>query len=185
MMADFKESPSQTAGPYVHIGCVPTFAGLQGMYGGNDLGAKMITGDPNGSRITLTCHVIDGDGVPLKDAMVEIWQAGPDGTYGPTEGFSHWGRQPTDAHSGELVFETLKPGATAGQAPHLLAWITARGINLGLTTRIYFADEDNSSDPVLAVAGDRQATLIAQGGDGSYRHDIYLQGAQETVFFDV
>ncbi len=184
-MAALKESPSQTAGPYVHIGCVPTFAGLQGMYGGEDLGAKMITGAPQGTRITLTCHVIDGGGEPLKDAMVEIWQAGPDGRFGPTEGFSHWGRQPTDAETGKLVFETLKPGAVAGQAPHLLVWITARGINLGLTTRIYFPDEDNSDDPVLSLAGDRRATLIAGGGNGTYHHDIHLQGARETVFFDV
>ncbi|MGJ8623059.1 MAG: protocatechuate 3,4-dioxygenase subunit alpha [Yoonia sp.] len=186
-MSDLKESPSQTAGPYVHIGCVPKFAGLTGMYGDVDPGSVMITDADAGEKITLTCTVFDGEGVPLKDAMIEIWQAGPEGAYGETAGFSNWGRGATDSETGLVRFETLKPGAVDGQAPHLLVWIVARGINLGLTTRIYFEDEadQNSNDPVFQLAGDRAVTLVAKKTDGGYSHDIYLQGDQETVFFDV
>ena len=184
-MPELKESPSQTAGPYVHIGCVPTFAGLQGMYGGQDLGATMITGSPTGERITLTLHVVDAAGDPMTDAMIEVWQPGPDGTFGPTEGFSHWGRQPTHADTGEAVFETLMPGAPAGQAPHLFLWIAARGINMALMTRVYFPDNDNTSDPVFALAGTRADTLVAEKSDNGYVHTVYLQGDKETVFFDV
>lgn len=184
-MTDFKESPSQTAGPYVHIGCVPSFAGLTGMYDGQDPGAVMITGAPEGERISLTVSVLDGAGDVLTDAMIEIWQPGPDGSFGPTEGFNNWGRQATDAATGEAVFETLKPGRAGAQAPHILIWIAARGINLALTTRLYFPDEDNSGDAVYALAGDRAGTLVAERTNTGYRHEIRLQGDKETVFFDV
>lgn len=184
-MAAFKESPSQTAGPYVHIGCVPSFAGLTGMYDGQDPGAVMITGNPEGTRMTLSMVVLDGEGAPLTDALIEIWQPGPDGGFGPTEGFSHWGRQATDAATGEAVFETLKPGAAGDQAPHLLVWIAARGINLALTTRIYFPDEENDGDAIYALAGARAGTMVAERTNTGYRHEIRLQGDKETVFFDV
>jgi len=184
MMTDLKESASQTAGPYVHIGCVPSFAGLRRMYNGHDLGATMIQGDVAGQRIVLTGCVYDGDGAALTDALIEIWQAGPDGGF-TTEGFSNWGRQPSHADTGQFQFETLRPGRIGNQAPHILLWIVARGINLGLTTRIYFPDEDNSADPVFALAGNRASTMIAVQTDTGYHTDIYLQGPNETVFFDV
>lgn len=184
-MPDRKESPSQTAGPYVHIGCVPTFAGLSGMYGGADPGARMITGEPEGERIDVTFLIIDGQGEALRDAMIEIWQPGPDGDFGPTEGFCHWGRRPTSSDTGEATFTTLKPGRSGQQAPHILVWIAARGINLALTTRLYFPDEDNDGDPVLRLAGARAPSLVAEKMPGGYRHVIHLQGTEETVFFDV
>lgn len=184
-MPDLKESPSQTAGPYVHIGCVPSFAGLKAMYGGQDPGATMISGDPAGERVILTMRILDGDGDLLRDALVEVWQPGPDGTFGPTEGFAHWGRQPTDADTGDVTFQTLMPGAPPGQTPHILVWIAARGINLALTTRIYFPGLDNARDPVFSLAGDRANTLLATQCDGGFHHTIRLQGAKETVFFDV
>ena len=184
-MADLKESPSQTAGPYVHIGCVPSFAGLNGMYNGTDLGATMITGAPEGERIKLTLKVLDGEGEPLRDALIELWQPSPDGHFGQINGFRNWGRQPTDAETGEARFETLKPGAPEGQAPHILVWIAARGINIGLTTRIYFPDEKNAQDPVFALAGRRAATLVAEPVQDGFNHVIHLQGDNETVFFDV
>ncbi len=184
-MPDFKESPSQTAGPYVHIGCVPSFAGLEGMYAGEDLGRTMITGNPDGQPITLTLRLVNGAREPLKDAMIEIWQPGPDGGFSPIQGFSHWGRQPTDTDTGDAVFETLKPGRSKDQAPHILVWIVARGINMGLMTRIYFPDEDNHGDAVFKLAGSRSSSLLAEAVDGGYRHLIHLQGEHETVFFDV
>ncbi|SFB07725.1 protocatechuate 3,4-dioxygenase, alpha subunit [Poseidonocella pacifica] len=201
-MRYLKESPSQTAGPYVHIGCVPSFAGLEGMYGGNDLGKSMITGDARGERITIEGHVIDGTGTPLKDAMLEIWQAdaaglfhSPEETRGDADpAFTGWGRQPTDAVTGRYRFETVKPGAVPWpdgrmQAPHILVWIVARGINLGLSTRIYFSDEEsaNSADPLLSRIEhqNRVPTLIARRDGATYHFDIHLQGPDETIFFDI
>lgn len=183
-MDDHEESPSQTAGPYVHIGCMPSTAGLEGMYGGKDPGAQMITGDPAGERMTLTLHLTDGAGDPVTDAMIEIWQPGPDGSFGPTDGFSHWGRQPTGSASGGAVFETLKPGGGNGQAPHVFVWIAARGINIALMTRVYFPDAENGDDPVFLLAGERSSTLVAEKTDDGYQHVIRLQGDAETVFFD-
>lgn len=184
-MIDLKEAPSQTAGPYVHIGCVPTFAGLDNMYDGVDLGAHMVTGTPLGQQIELSIKVHDGEGELLKDAMIEIWQAGPDGTFGPTDGFTHWGRQPTDADSGLAIFQTLKPAGPQDQAPHILVWIAARGINMALTTRIYFPDEDNMDDHVFKLAGERASTMVAEKTQNGYQHSCVLRGDNETVFFDV
>lgn len=186
-MTAFKESPSQTAGPYVHIGCVPTFAGLRGIYGDHDPGAVMITDAVTAAPVSLTFTVRDGDGQPLRDAMIEIWQAGPEGAFGKTANFTNWGRAATAFDTGLVTFRTLKPGPVGNQAPHILVWIVARGINLGLTTRLYFPDEAaaNSADPVFRLAGDRAPTLVAQQVTGGYHHEINLQGDQETVFFDV
>ena len=183
-MTPVNETPSQTAGPYVHIGCAPAFAGLVGMYNGRDPGTGMIDGDVSGQRIALTGCIYDGAGDAVTDALVEVWQAGPDGSF-HTSGFFGWGRQPCDPSSGFFRFDTLKPGSVGLQAPHLLLWIVARGINLGLTTRAYFPDEDNRRDPVFALAGERAQTLVAAPTDVGYHLDIHLQGPKETVFFDV
>ena len=104
----------------------------------------------------------------------------------------------TDFETGEWGFDTVKPGACRGrngatQAPHINLWIVARGINLGLNTRIYFEDEAelNATDPVLNVIEweKRRATLIARrserGGQAVYRFDVKIQGEDETVFFDI
>ena len=197
-----KESPSQTAGPYVHIGCVPSFAGLEGPYDA-DLGGKMVRDGAKGMRITLEGQVFDGADAPLKDALLEIWQADADGLFNsPSEtrgtadpAFAGWGRQPTDGATGLYRFETIKPGRVPGpggtlQAPHILMWIVARGINLGLTTRVYFADEAsaNREDPLLTRIEHqhRLPTLMAQPkGDGAYSFNIHLQGPDETIFFDI
>ncbi len=186
-MTAHKESPSQTAGPYVHIGCTPSVAGLSGMYGGKDPGRTMVHPSLAASKIALTFRVYDGDGEPLKDAMLEIWQAGPDGSFNQTDGFENWGRGATDAETGLATFETVKPGGLPDAAPHVLVWIVARGINLGLTTRVYFADEaeQNAKDPIYRLAKDRATTLLARPVEAGYHHDIYLQGELETVFFDV
>lgn len=200
-MADLgyrKESPSQTAGPYVHIGCTPNFSGMA-MYGGADLGATMITGPVQGTQITLTGSVIDGTGAALKDAMVEIWQADAAGRFaGHADAdpyFTGWGRSPGDMDTGAFRFDTVKPGRVAWpdgrlQAPHITVWIVARGINLGLHTRAYFEDEDaaNAADPILSRIEHRARipTLMAQKtGPATYRFDIRLQGDGETIFFDI
>lgn len=198
---DLRESPSQTAGPYVHIGCTPNVAGIK-IYGG-DLGAVMITGPVQGQRMTLTGQIFDGTGTVLRDAMVEIWQADAAGLFASaveTRGqadphFTGWGRCATDMADGTFRFETVKPGRVPFpdgrlQAPHITLWIVARGINIGLQTRIYFADEAdaNATDPILTRIEHqtRVPTLLAQGdGAGNYRFDVHLQGPQETIFFDI
>lgn len=196
-----KESASQTAGPYVHIGLTPNFGGITGVYK-NDLGAVMVNEKTRGERIDVKVRVLDGAGTPLKDALVEIWQADADGLYnspselrGAADGnFSGWGRQPTDMTTGECVFATVKPGRLPYKdgrlmAPHITFWIVARGINIGLQTRMYFADEEtaNREDPVLARIEHRSRvqTLVAQRVGDVYTFDIHLQGDLETVFFDI
>jgi protocatechuate 3,4-dioxygenase alpha subunit len=197
-----KETPSQTAGPYVHIGLTPNFLGIDGVYPA-DLGAAMVNGKTKGERIAIAGSVIDGTGNALKDAVVEIWQADAAGLYpSPHEmrgkadpNFAGWGRQSCNGDTGEFSFVTVKPGPVPyfdgrAQAPHVTLWIVARGINIGLHTRMYFPDEAkaNEADPVLARIEHRNRvpTLIAApAGKGKYRFDIRLQGENETVFFDI
>ena len=195
-----KESASQTAGPYVHIGLVPNFCGISGVYP-SDLGVAMVNARTRGERITVRMRVFDGVGAPLRDALVEVWQADAAGLYNsPSEirgaadpNFIGWGRKATDMETGACVFETVKPGRVPfpdGQlmAPHITVWIVARGINIGLHTRMYFGDEGkaNAEDPILARIEhrDRVATLIAPRDGDTYSFDIHLQGEKETVFFD-
>ncbi|MBZ9738941.1 MULTISPECIES: protocatechuate 3,4-dioxygenase subunit alpha [unclassified Mesorhizobium] len=195
-----KESPSQTAGPYVHIGLTPNFCGIDGVYA-SDLGATMVNDRTKGERIGLRIRVLDGTGAPLKDALIEIWQADADGLYNsPSEmrgaadpNFHGWGRSPTDMETGLCSFETIKPGRVPFRdgrlmAPHITLWIVARGINLGLHTRLYFSDEEeaNAQDPILARIEHRVrvSTLIAERQGDAYVFDIHLQGEKETVFFD-
>lgn len=198
-LTQLKESPSQTAGPYVHIGCVPNFCDITGVYP-EDLGARMVNAKTKGERITVKGTIYDGTGTPLKDALVEIWQADAAGLYPGNDprgaadpNFTGWGRQAGDYDTGEWQFDTIRPGAVPFpdgrmMAPHISLWIVARGINIGLNTRMYFPDADNSADPLLTRIEhqNRVATLIAEKeADGVYRFDIYLQGEKETVFLDV
>ncbi len=198
-----KETPSQTAGPYVHIGLAPGAAGFD-LYK-QELGWDIAGPNAKGERIRIEGIVIDGTGSPVKDVLLEAWQANADGNYAHPEGggdveqgFRGWGRVITDFETGEWGFNTIKPGSTQGrnvgtQAPHINLWIVARGINVGLNTRIYFDDEAeaNAADPVLNLVEweRRRATLIAKRTerDGAvvYRFDVKLQGEDETVFFDI
>jgi protocatechuate 3,4-dioxygenase alpha subunit len=195
-----KETASQTAGPYVHIGLAPTWAGIKGAL--SDLGTAMVNDKTRGERIIIKGRVIDGSGTPLRDCLIEIWQADAAGLYAsPSEtrgsadpNFTGWGRGTADATTGEFRFETIKPGRVPFpdgrmQAPHISLWIVARGINLGLNTRLYFDDEGeaNAADPVLMRIEhkSRIPTLIAKRDGNTYSLDIYLQGPNETVFFDI
>lgn len=199
------ETPSQTAGPYVHIGLIPKQAGF-------DIFENNFTGDiagPGvaGERITIEGHVIDGTGHRMKDVLIESWQANAAGRYhhpadrqdrALDKGFRGWARTGTDFSTGLFAIRTVKPGSAAGRrgrkamAPHVNFWLAARGINIGLATRMYFGDEEaaNSEDPVLNIIeqAERRKTLIAprslRGSEVVYRFDIYLQGERETVFFD-
>ena len=188
---NLRETPSQTAGPYVHIGCIPTFAGLGAVYP-QDLGKFAIEDGAKGQIITITGSIYDGAGWAFRDAMFESWQCdaaglfpGQDGADANVNGFCRFA---ADGETGEFTLRTVKPGRVGGQAPHIALWIVARGINTGLQTRIYFADEDNDGDPVLSRIEQRHRveTLIAKKtGDAAYRFDIHLQGQKETVFLDM
>lgn len=155
----------------------------------------------SGARVTLTGTVVDGEGAAVTDALVEIWQSDADGRCAsrreisrvpPREEFNGFGRVATD-DAGRFSIETVKPGPVPGpedrsQAPHLVVGLFARGLLTRLATRVYFDDEPaNGADPVLVcVPPQRRGTLIAVStGPGHYRFDIALQGAHETVFFDV
>lgn len=198
-----KETPSQTAGPYVHIGLAPGAAGFD-IYE-NELGQDIAGPNAKGERIRIEGLVIDGTGSPVKDVLLEAWQANADGVYAHPEhagvvedGFRGWGRVITNFETGDWAFDTVKPGPVVGRsgklmAPHINLWIVARGINIGLNTRMYFDDEAdaNAADPVINIVEweNRRATLIAKrserDGQVIYRFDIRLQGENETVFFDI
>jgi protocatechuate 3,4-dioxygenase, alpha subunit len=195
-----KESPSQTAGPYVHIGLAPGAAGFNIFE--RELGWDIAGPDAQGTRIRVEGIVYDGTGAPVKDVLIEAWQADANGIYPHVEdprhadcatGFRGWGRVITDFDTGVWGFDTIKPGVVQGRnaramAPHINLWIVARGINIGLNTRMYFDDEDNAADPVLNLVEQvhRRDTLIAHKiRPNTYRFDIRLQGEGETVFMDI
>ena len=170
---------SQTVGPYLHIGL--TWLIIE------NLASARVAGE----RVSIEGRIVDGDGQPVNDAAVEIWQADSRGRYG-TKSFRGFGRSATDAN-GVFRFRTIKPGRVAGpdeklQAPHIAVNIFMRGQLKQLVTRIYFpGDAANAADPVLRlVPAERRATLIARksGEAGALRWDVILQGKDETVFFD-
>lgn len=204
-----RETASQTAGPYVHIGLAPSAAGFDIFE--NNFGSVLVGSKTKGERIRIEGRVFDGIGTVLKDVLIEIWQANAAGKYAhPADrqpgkaidpNFRGWGRSCTDFDTGLYTFDTIKPGRVEGRngremAPHISAWVVARGINLGLNTRIYFSDEAeaNAQDPVLNVIEweTRRQTMVAErldrktdSGAVVYRFDIRLQGEGETVFFDI
>ncbi|SEE69607.1 protocatechuate 3,4-dioxygenase, alpha subunit [Rhizobiales bacterium GAS191] len=200
------ETPSQTAGPYVHIGLIPKQAGFEifeNNFSGNIAGPGVV-----GERITIEGRIFDGTGHSAKDVLVETWQANAAGRYNHAadsqdkeldKGFRGWARTGTDFATGVYTIRTIKPGCVAGRkgrktmAPHVNFWLASRGINIGLATRMYFGDEEtaNLDDPVLNIIEQpgRRETLVAprseRDGTVIYTFDIYLQGDRETVFFDV
>jgi protocatechuate 3,4-dioxygenase, alpha subunit len=180
----------QTVGPFFKIG-------LSWLYQEDVAGPGA-----SGERITIEGRILDGDGKPVPDGVIEIWQANSHGKYAhpddaqdkPLEpGFKGYGRIPTD-EQGRFRFTTIKPGRVPGpneklQAPHLAVSVFTRGLLRRLMTRIYFPDEpSNNEDFALSlVEPARRSTLIAQkvaGGSGALAWDVVLQGPNETVFFD-
>jgi protocatechuate 3,4-dioxygenase alpha subunit len=182
---------SQTVGPYFKIG-------MQWL-DQNNLAAEAVSGE----RVTVQGRVLDGDGLPVSDAVLEIWQANSHGKYAHREdtqdkplesGFTGFGRVPTD-QDGVFRFATIKPGPVPGlngveQAPHLVISIFMRGLLKRLVTRMYFpGDARNAVDPILLLVDPaRRSTLVAlatTGGACALEWNVILQGAHETVFFDV
>ena len=194
MPAKLIPTPSNTVGPFFHLGMDrPAWSDL--------------TGDnPAGDRIAIEGRVLDGDGLPVPDAIVEIWQANAAGRYNHPDDhqedkpldphFRGFGRAATDA-DGHFRLVTIKPGPVPGsgnalQAPHINVALFARGLLKHLYTRIYFADEAaNAADPLLSAIEDSAGrdTLLARrtarAGPAIYHFDIVLQGANETVFLDI
>jgi protocatechuate 3,4-dioxygenase alpha subunit len=186
---DLTPTPSQTVGPYLHLGLTDSRSI-----------SRVAADGTKGEQVRLSFRVLDGEGAPVPDAMIELWQADSDGNYplqdGTVDGaaFSGFGRLAT-AEDGSCTFETIKPGCVPGpaetaQAPHINVSILGRGILKRLSTRVYFAGEPaNAADPILAlVPEDRRATLLARpdpARGGNWIFDVHLRGASETVFFDV
>ncbi|MEJ2899046.1 protocatechuate 3,4-dioxygenase subunit alpha [Acinetobacter sp. NS-4] len=202
---ELHETPSQTGGPYVHIGLLPQQANIEVFE--NNFNNQLVKENTLGERIRLEGQVFDGLGLPLRDVLIEIWQADANGVY-PSDAdiqdkqvdpnFLGWGRTGADFNTGFWSFNTIKPGSVPGrkgttQAPHIALIIFARGINMGLNTRVYFEDEAeaNAQDPVLKGIewAPRRQTLIAKceerDGEVVYRFDIRIQGEDETVFLDI
>jgi protocatechuate 3,4-dioxygenase alpha subunit len=184
---------SQTVGPFFHDCLLRAGAHLP----------TLVSAETRGERIRVVGRVLDGDGLAVPDAMIELWQANAAGRYKhpldtrdlPLDpGFTGFGRTATDEQGG-FWFETIRPGpvpfdATATQAPHLSLAVFGRGLLNHLFTRVYFADDPaNAHDPILLrVPEERRATLLARrdetAGAALYRFDILLQGPSETVFFN-
>jgi protocatechuate 3,4-dioxygenase alpha subunit len=184
-------TPSQTVGPYLHIGL--DWLNIR------DLAPQAADAE----RITILGRLLDADGQPVPDGMIELWQANAHGKYAHPadtrdlplqQGFLGFGRQPTNAQ-GEFTFNTIKPGAVPAangqmQAPHILVNVFARGLLRQLVTRLYFPGDDHASDPVMqTVPQERRTTLIAIPQPGNASHlqwNILIGGgAHETVFFDL
>ena len=202
---ELHETPSQTGGPYVHIGLLPKQANIEVFE--NNFNNQLVKENTLGERIHLEGQVFDGLGLPLRDVLIEIWQADANGVYPSAAdiqgkvvdpNFLGWGRTGADFETGFWSFNTIKPGSVPGrkgttQAPHIALIIFARGINIGLNTRVYFEDEAeaNAQDPVLKGIewAPRRQTLIAKreerDGEVVYRFDIRIQGEDETVFLDI
>jgi protocatechuate 3,4-dioxygenase alpha subunit len=192
-------TPSQTVGPFFAYGLTPNEK-----YDWKDtFSNNLVTPDASGEKIRIEGRVLDGDGKPINDCMLEIWQADAQGRYAnpadkrslPNARFHGFGRIGTD-ENGAYSFATIKPGSVPGpngtaQAPHIVVAVFARGMLRQSYTRIYFADEaGNASDPILAVVpAERRDTLIAKramkNGHPVYTFDVNMQGGAETVFFEI
>jgi protocatechuate 3,4-dioxygenase alpha subunit len=187
------QTPSQTVGPYFAMRIAAS-------------GENVLPVPEGAERIVITGRVLDADGDHVEDALVETWQANPEGRYNHpddqrdlslSEGFSGFARAKTEFDTGEFRLETVKPGPVPDpegepQAPHISMIIQARGMLNPVFTRLYFSDETAANDHDLVmrrVPAERRETLVAELVEGSdpkeYRFDVRLQGDNETVFFDV
>jgi protocatechuate 3,4-dioxygenase, alpha subunit len=191
MHMSLQATTSQTVGPYLHIGLTWLIT------------ESLAPAGVAGERVSIAGRVIDGDGKPVNDALVEIWQANASGKYAHPQdrqaktlekGFRGFGRSATD-DQGRFRFQTIKPGRVPGpdgklQAPHIAVNVFMRGQLKQLVTRLYFPDDPaNAEDAVLAlVPADRRGTLIGKkmaGNSPALEWNVVLQGPEETVFFDL
>ena len=186
-----RQTPSQTVGPFFAYGLTARQYGYDYT---SIMNGSLLADDVRGERIYISGCIVDGEGNRIPDAMIELWQADELGRYRivplqkDRNGFQAFGRLGTGTDPGNrYCFSTIKPGSVNGQAPHVNVILFMRGSLRGLYTRLYFSDEQNDDDPLLqAIDAGRRRTLIATRTDSNtYQFDIYMQGPNETVFFDL
>ena len=184
------ETPFQTAGPFLHIGCLPNTININGVYQ-NDLGVKPFINKDDNDFIFISGSVFDGDRQPLDDVMIETWQSDENGEYSSDNGFARF--VPNNVTK-KYNLSTIKPGMVQNfdgrlQSPHISFSISSRGINMSLNTRMYFEDDNLTQDPLLSLikkSNNDISSLIAKKVDEkSYFFEIFLQGEKETIFLDV
>ena len=184
------ETPFQTAGPFLHIGCLPNSININGLYQ-NDLGEKPFINKDYNNFISISGSVFDGEGQPLDDVMIETWQSDENGEYLSDNGFARF--VPNNVTK-KYNLATIKPGSVQNfegnfQSPHILFSISSRGINMNLNTRMYFEGDNLIKDPLLSLIkkgnNDINSLIAKKIDESSYIFDIFLQGKRETIFLDV
>ena len=184
------ETPFQTAGPFLHIGCLPNVININGIFK-EDLGLSPFANYNIDDFISITGSVFDGNGDALNDIMLETWQSDEKGNYLPDSGFA---RFVPDLAAKKFSLSTIKPGFVRNingiiQCPHISFSISSRGLNMNLNTRMYFEDDDLDEDPLLCYIKKRRSnisSLVAKKiSENCYHFDIFLQGDKETIFLDI
>ena len=182
------ETPFQTAGPFLHIGCMPNAIKIKNLYQ-NDLGEKPFSNKNDSELITIEGSVFDGNGIALDDVMLETWQCDEKGEFKEDRGFARF--IPNNLTK-KFVLKTVKPGPFKGfygkiHSPHISLSISSRGLNMTLNTRIYFEGDELKNDPLLSIINNcNQKSLIARKiKKDSYLFNILLQGKEETLFLDI
>ena len=182
------ETPFQTAGPFLHIGCMPNAIKIEKLYQ-NDLGKIPFNNKNESELITIEGSVFDGNGVALDDVMIETWQCDEKGQFSEDSGFA---RLIPNNFTKKFTLKTIKPGSYKGfdrktHSSHVSLLISARGLNMTLNTRVYFEDDELKNDPLLSIISpDNVNSLIAKKiKKNNYLFDIFLQGDKETIFLDI
>ena len=184
------ETPFQTAGPFLHIGCLPNLININGIFK-EDLGLSPFANHNIDDFISITGSVFDGNGDALDDIMLETWQSDEKGNYLSDNGFA---RFVPDIATKKYRLSTIKPGFVRNingiiQSPHILFSISSRGLNMNLNTRMYFEDDDLDKDPLLCYIKKKRSnisSLVAKKiSENCYQFDIFLQGDKETIFLDI
>jgi protocatechuate 3,4-dioxygenase alpha subunit len=184
------ETPFQTAGPFLHIGCMPNKIKINNLYK-NDLGEVPFKNKKEIEMITIEGSVFDGNGITLDDVMLETWQCDENSQFFEDNGFA---RFIPDKLTKKFKLFTVKPGQvknldSKNQSPHICLSISSRGLNMTLNTRIYFEGDDLINDPILSMIKNNKGnihSLVAKKiKKNVYIFDVFLQGDKETVFFDI
>ena len=183
------ETPFQTAGPFLHIGCMPNAIKINRIYQ-NDLGEIPFMNKKDADLITIEGSVFDGNGVALDDVMIETWQCDDHGVFRKHKGFT---RVITNFNTGDFNIKTVKPGYFKNKigtkyTPHIIFWIVARGMNRPLITKMYFHLKELKKEEIFQELKDKDriSTLLPKRHDGNnYEFNIHIQGKKETIFFEI
>ena len=187
MSKKLNETPSQTAGPFLHIGCTPRLININVFK--EELGSYPFKNMSLDNTINIKGKIFDGNGDPIFDAMIETWQCDAKGKYLEDQGFS---RKTTDFETGEYSINTIKPGRVISEGgfescSFIYFWIVARGMNSPLITRMYFDENELINEKIFEGLKNKKRlnTLIAKTNDNkNFIFDIHLQGKKETIFFE-